>query len=91
VQKIAGGTEKGRSFHDFEFCPQIVARASRASLSGSFDGANLTEDGNVGVSAGNASEKFCRCARSIAEGRWTPRYETFPFYQSPLPEFSKEP
>jgi hypothetical protein len=29
--------------------------------------------------------------RLISEGRWTPRYETFPFYQSPLPEFSKEP
>jgi hypothetical protein len=26
----------------------------------------------------------------MAEGRWTPRYETFPIYQSPLPEFSKE-
>jgi peptidoglycan/xylan/chitin deacetylase (PgdA/CDA1 family) len=26
----------------------------------------------------------------MAEGRWTPRYETFPLYQSPLPEFSKE-
>ena len=29
--------------------------------------------------------------RLISEGGWTPRYETFPFYQSPLPEFSKEP
>ena len=28
--------------------------------------------------------------RLIAEGRWTPRYETFPIYQSPLPEFSKD-
>jgi hypothetical protein len=27
----------------------------------------------------------------MAEGRWTPRYESFPIYQSPLPEFSKEP
>jgi len=26
----------------------------------------------------------------MAEGRWTPRYETFPLYQSPLPEFSKD-
>ena len=26
----------------------------------------------------------------MAEGRWTPRYETVPAYQSPLPEFSKE-
>jgi len=26
----------------------------------------------------------------MAEGRWTLRYETFPIYQSPLPEFSKE-
>ena len=26
----------------------------------------------------------------MAEGSWTPRYETFPLYQSPLPEFSKE-
>ena len=26
----------------------------------------------------------------MAEGNWTPRYETFPLYQSPLPEFSKE-
>jgi hypothetical protein len=29
--------------------------------------------------------------RLMSEGRWTPRYETFPFYQRPLPEFSKEP
>ena len=26
----------------------------------------------------------------MAEGRWTSRYETFPLYQSPLPEFSKQ-
>jgi hypothetical protein len=26
----------------------------------------------------------------MAEGRWTPRYETVPAYQSPLPEFSKD-
>jgi hypothetical protein len=26
----------------------------------------------------------------MAEARWTPRYETFPIYQSPLAEFSKE-
>ena len=26
----------------------------------------------------------------MAEGRWTPRYETFPLYQSPLSEFSKQ-
>jgi len=26
----------------------------------------------------------------MVEGRWTPRYETFPLYQSPLPEFSRE-
>jgi hypothetical protein len=25
----------------------------------------------------------------MAVGRWTPRYETFPLYQSPLAEFSK--
>jgi hypothetical protein len=25
-----------------------------------------------------------------ADGRWTPRVETLPIYQSPLPEFSKE-
>ena len=23
-------------------------------------------------------------------GRWTPHYETFPLYQSPLPEFAKD-
>ncbi len=28
--------------------------------------------------------------KRMAEGRWTPRYETFPIYQSPLPEFSKD-
>ena len=28
--------------------------------------------------------------RLMAEGRWMPRYETFPLYQSPLPEFSKD-
>jgi peptidoglycan-N-acetylglucosamine deacetylase len=28
--------------------------------------------------------------RLVAEGRWRPRYETFPLYQSPLPEFSKD-
>ena len=26
----------------------------------------------------------------MAEGRWMPRYETFPIYESPLPEFSKD-
>ena len=26
----------------------------------------------------------------MAEGRWTPRYETLPLYESPLPEFSKD-
>jgi hypothetical protein len=26
----------------------------------------------------------------MAESRWTPRYETFPLYQSPLAEFSKD-
>ena len=26
----------------------------------------------------------------MAEGRWTPRCETFPLYQSPLPEFSRD-
>ena len=25
----------------------------------------------------------------IASGRWTPRVETLPIYDSPLPEFSK--
>jgi hypothetical protein len=25
----------------------------------------------------------------IAAGRWTPRVETLPIYDSPLPEFSK--
>jgi hypothetical protein len=28
--------------------------------------------------------------RLMVEGRWTPRCETLPLYQSPLPEFSKE-
>jgi hypothetical protein len=28
--------------------------------------------------------------RLVAEGRWTPRYEMFPLYESPLPEFSKD-
>ena len=28
--------------------------------------------------------------RLMTEGRWTPRCETFPLYQRPLPEFSKE-
>ena len=26
----------------------------------------------------------------IVEGRWTPRCETLPIYESPLPEFSKD-
>src|SRR3984893_7604731 len=26
------------------------------------------------------------CAKANGRGRWTPRYETFPMYQSPLPE-----
>ena len=30
-----------------------------------------------------------RVHKLMAEGRWTPRYETFPLYQSPLPKFSK--
>ena len=28
--------------------------------------------------------------RLVAEGRWTPHYETFPLYESPLHEFSKD-
>jgi hypothetical protein len=27
--------------------------------------------------------------RLMSERRWTPRYEMFPLYQGPLPEFSK--
>jgi hypothetical protein len=36
-------------------------------------------------------DQVCDHVRGLmAEGRWAPRYETFPLYQSPLPEFSKE-
>ena len=28
--------------------------------------------------------------RLMAEGRWSPRVETLPVYESPLPEFSKD-
>ena len=37
-------------------------------------------------------DQVCDHVRKLmAEGRWTtPRYETFPLYQSPLAEFSKD-
>jgi peptidoglycan-N-acetylglucosamine deacetylase len=28
--------------------------------------------------------------RLMTKGRWTPRHKTFPIYENPLPEFSKE-
>jgi hypothetical protein len=46
------------------------------------------------VCRGMASNAVAACesafADGIAEGRWIPRYETFPINESPLPEFSKD-
>jgi hypothetical protein len=36
-------------------------------------------------------EQICDHVQELmAEGRWTPRCETLPIYESPLPEFSKD-
>ena len=43
-----------------------------------------------GVWFGRLDQVCDHVQKLMAEGRWTPRYETFPIYQSPLPEFSKE-
>jgi hypothetical protein len=35
-------------------------------------------------------EEICDHVQKLTgEGRWTPRYETLPIYESPLPEFAK--
>ncbi len=43
-----------------------------------------------GVWFGRLDQVCDHVQKLMAEGRWTPRYETFPIYQSPLPEFSKD-
>jgi len=43
-----------------------------------------------GVCFARLDEVCDHVQKLMAEGCWTPRYETFPIYESPLPEFSKD-